>query len=558
MVGDEREVLAAEALARQLEVARRAGQRLGGVEAVVDAPPRAVERRRPPQVALAQRPVQAARVAAAALDVDAACPSSDGRGLGQDLRQPGGALDPARRARVRPPGALEEDERLEPVRVHAGGLRGALDRPAVAQHALRGDRHAARRARVEEVRRARRSPAARGRPSALASTRTGPRPPRRARRPAASGSSARSRRRSAVAAAARSPRRRRRRRRPARRGGGAPYLGWQGMKWESVLAWRVQRQHLARRATDALAVTSDLCGLHAQVHVVAPSSRCGRGWRTRRTSRICCGSRRALVKTWSQRGTLHLLRTDELPLYVGAQSGLKPRYEQKSWLKAFKLTAEGRPDDPRRASRRRCEDGPLTREELARAGPPGPRPRLRRPAQAGRVPRRADLHVQDHSLRAPGAVRAAGRRGGDAGDRPPLPDPLRARPRREELAKWFGSPSPARPGAGSRRSATRRSRPSSAGRSPRDVDGIEAAEPSGVVNLLPAFDQYVVAAPRDTRATSAPERIYRPGGWFSPVLLVDGVMAGVWSLEDGHAHDRAVRHARRRGPRGRRGRGRTL
>ena len=52
-----------------------------------------------------------------------------------------------------------------------------------------------------------------------------------------------------------------------------------------------------------------------------------------------------------------------------------------------------------------------------------------------------------------------------------------------------------------------------------------------MVNLLPAFDQYVVAAPRDTRATSAPERIYRPGGWFSPVLLVDGVMAGVWSLE---------------------------
>ena len=41
----------------------------------------------------------------------------------------------------------------------------------------------------------------------------------------------------------------------------------------------------------------------------------------------------------------------------------------------------------------------------------------------------------------------------------------------------------------------------------------------------------MVAAPRDTRATSAPERIYRPGGWFSPVLLVDGVMAGVWALE---------------------------
>ena len=52
------------------------------------------------------------------------------------------------------------------------------------------------------------------------------------------------------------------------------------------------------------------------------------------------------------------------------------------------------------------------------------------------------------------------------------------------------------------------------------------------MRLVPAFDQYVVAAPRDERACPAPERVYRPGGWFSPVLLVDGVMAGVWELED--------------------------
>ena len=37
------------------------------------------------------------------------------------------------------------------------------------------------------------------------------------------------------------------------------------MKWESVLAWRMRRQHLTARAADPLAVVSDLCGLHAQV-----------------------------------------------------------------------------------------------------------------------------------------------------------------------------------------------------------------------------------------------------------------------------------------------------
>jgi hypothetical protein len=60
---------------------------------------------------------------------------------------------------------------------------------------------------------------------------------------------------------------------------------------------------------------------------------------------------------------------------------------------------------------------------------------------------------------------------------------------------------------------------------------LEAAEPSGVVRLLPAFDHYVVAAPRDREAV-LPEalkcRVYRSQGWLSPVLLVDGRMEGLW------------------------------
>ena len=41
------------------------------------------------------------------------------------------------------------------------------------------------------------------------------------------------------------------------------------MKWESVLAWRMQRQHLTARAADPLAVVSDLCGLHAPAELLA-------------------------------------------------------------------------------------------------------------------------------------------------------------------------------------------------------------------------------------------------------------------------------------------------
>ena len=54
------------------------------------------------------------------------------------------------------------------------------------------------------------------------------------------------------------------------------------------------------------------------------------------------------------------------------------------------------------------------------------------------------------------------------------------------------------------------------------------------VRLLPAFDQYVVGATR-RRDEILPDahrsRVYRPQGWLSPVLLVDGRMVGVWRHE---------------------------
>ena len=65
-----------------------------------------------------------------------------------------------------------------------------------------------------------------------------------------------------------------------------------------------------------------------------------------------------------------------------------------------------------------------------------------------------------------------------------------------------------------------------------DVEEAAAAEPTGAVRLLPAFDPYVVAAPRKEDAVLAADRraeVYRPQGWLSPVLLVDGVIRGVWA-----------------------------
>lgn len=67
-----------------------------------------------------------------------------------------------------------------------------------------------------------------------------------------------------------------------------------------------------------------------------------------------------------------------------------------------------------------------------------------------------------------------------------------------------------------------------------DVPPARSAEPAGVVRLLPAFDHYIVAAPWGLDAVlpnALKGRVYRPQGWLSPVLLVDGRMEGVWRHE---------------------------
>jgi hypothetical protein len=286
------------------------------------------------------------------------------------------------------------------------------------------------------------------------------------------------------------------------------------------------RQHLTARATDPLAVISDVCGLHAQVQSSAQLTLWARVEDPPDVDDLLW-QQGSLVKTWAQRGTLHLHRTDELPLWVGAQAALKPRYEVKSWLKHFKLSQddvtkiiEGVPEALR--------EGPKTREELAAAVHEGLGrgygDLLKPVAFRGELIYARDGRFALPEPFEPMAVEEATKevarrfltRYGPA--------------TREDLAKWFGHPSPAQAGKWFPEDVVETEFGLAL---EADVAPIEAAEPQGHVRLLPAFDQYVVGAPRDERATSAPERIYRPGGWFSPVLLVDGVMAGVWAVEDG-------------------------
>ena len=195
------------------------------------------------------------------------------------------------------------------------------------------------------------------------------------------------------------------------------------LAWDSVLAWRLERQHLAARAPRdaALAVVSDVAGLHAQVASCAELTLWARveGLEPGAVSALLW-EERALVKTWAMRGTLHLLASAELPRFVAALSRLRPRHHVPAWLRAHGLERE-QAEAMLAAIAAALDGAELTRAELAeavaaRVGEPAlagpPQGRLRRPAQARRVHRRPLLRARRRparALHAPG--RLAGRLG---------------------------------------------------------------------------------------------------------------------------------------------------
>jgi Winged helix DNA-binding domain len=336
---------------------------------------------------------------------------------------------------------------------------------------------------------------------------------------------------------------------------GAPVRPEARLSWPAVLAWRLARQRLDRRVPrdEALEVVREICGLHAQVMSSAELTL----WA--RVEGLEAGAvqealweRRSLAKTWAMRGTLHLLPSDELPLWVAAQGALKPRHHAASWQRHFGLTRE-EAEAMLAAIAEALDDRTLTREELAR--------------EVGRRLGSEELggKLRDGfgSLLKPSAFRgdllfapSGGRNVRFA--RPDLwlpgwepaetEESVREVARRylaaygpatrEEFARWFGAPSPAQ--------AERLIEGLGGEVAPVEVGGTaawmlaehvreaEAAVPSGVVRLLPAFDHHVVTAPRDREAVlpgALKGRVYRPQGWLSPVLMVDGRMEGVWRHE---------------------------
>jgi len=326
------------------------------------------------------------------------------------------------------------------------------------------------------------------------------------------------------------------------------------LRWDQVAAWRAARHHLEERAPAPamLKVVAGLCGLHAQVMSSAELTLWARveGLAPDAVRRALWEDR-SLVKTWAMRGTLHLLPAAELPLWQAALSTRRP-WESGAWQRGFGVTLAEleRLND---AVAQALDGQLLTREELAAevtrltgdadlggklrgswgallkpaaalgllcfAPGQGQQVRFTRPdtwlgGWTGHDPGQAMDEVTRRFLAASGPVT------------------------REDFARWWGIPSPAKGARLLERLGDEVARVEVEGLAAyalaADLPGLAEATTSRTVRLLPAFDQYVITATLQAeRLMPGPykARVYRPQGWLSPVLLVGGRMEGVWRQE---------------------------
>ena len=325
------------------------------------------------------------------------------------------------------------------------------------------------------------------------------------------------------------------------------------LTWQQVHAFRLQRHYLARPAPsgDLLDVASSTCGLQAQVMSAAQLAL------RARTSAVSAQEieqalwqDHTLVKVWSMRGTLHLLPARELPLYVAALKPYRLKQERR-WLAQYGV------DDRALAAMadailEALRAGPLTRRQLTQAL----QSRLKHSAP----------QIQDLVEHGWGGLGKYVCLQGDLCVGPNQGQEATFVRRDHWLAEWedvpgeqaeawllrryLGAYGPAIvqdfaawAGLSMRdaRQIWQRLRPEMAttsveGKSAAvlesDLATIKAATlESQIVHLLPSFDVYLLGHRSKSHlvADGNYKRVYRAAGWISPVILIDGRVAGVWS-----------------------------
>jgi len=112
------------------------------------------------------------------------------------------------------------------------------------------------------------------------------------------------------------------------------------LTWAEVRARRLARSRLLAPAASVVEAVKANAVVQAQVlsaAELATALRVESG--TVAAVREALYETRAIVKTWSIRGTLHFVAADELPLWAAAVRGRKPYWQEREWLAEHDLTA---------------------------------------------------------------------------------------------------------------------------------------------------------------------------------------------------------------------------
>ncbi|HEV8190214.1 MAG TPA: winged helix DNA-binding domain-containing protein [Ktedonobacterales bacterium] len=324
------------------------------------------------------------------------------------------------------------------------------------------------------------------------------------------------------------------------------------LTWRQVHAWRLAQHGLSPRlGQDGLiAAVTRTSGIQAQVMSAAALAICSRVDRPAPDEvKIALWEERTLVKTWAMRSTLHLLAADELPLFVAARNFYVAR-DWVNYVAEYGITP-GQFEAFLAAVPHILGREAMTREALASAvAKETGTPQLRRfilesswgsplkpsaflgdlcfgPSQGQNVtfvnprawidhweaiePEQALSEVARRYLLAYGPTTSA------------------------IFARWWG-------GARTKAKAVFKSLadeleeveieglPSVALRS--TIESLGHAEIAETVRLLPLFDAYTFALARDSEALLAKKHehhVFRPQGWISAVVLVNGTVRGVWN-----------------------------
>jgi hypothetical protein len=325
------------------------------------------------------------------------------------------------------------------------------------------------------------------------------------------------------------------------------------LTWSGVTARRMARHALTEPAASSQPadVAGVLCGAHAQILSAAELS-IGRriAAATRADVRRALWEERSLVKTFGPRGTVHLLPAADLPMWAGAMSALPP--STPAHPDGVRFTP-GQADEVLAAIGDALADAELTVEELTeaiadRAGPWAVEHTI--PAFQGRWSRWRQLTstAAHRGLLCFGSDRGrtvtytSPQRWLPAFHPADGPTALRALVTRylyaygpatpQHFARWLGTPA---------RFAAELFAELAGELERVDLDGEPAwtlagdtavpGEPHRGVRLLPYFDAYVVAGQPRGRlypGAAASRALTRGQAGNYPVLLVDGVVGGVW------------------------------